>query len=661
MSVANDLTYALSCYLSPPGDLTVFSDRHDQCVALWRRSASRVELVRYWELERVSGQKHHDWPLFSEQRAHEFLDRLLSDEGLSLADVDTVWGTPSLPASAPVVVPDDARDFPVHSLAHLYSGLLMDTRLFREETIYAMAVDGAPDTVLDSRPARYWYAGAVSTAGVAAHVPVESPGQLYTAASSRLGLEPGSLMALATASRATVDFDVAAAVDRIGLLGGRNDPWADANALVRDVIAIAREQLAGTDPDSSFSPEDNLRSAVMKHVQRACELVSIRNVERLQALTDVPPHESYLSFSGGFGLNCPTSTMLLDRFGFRGLLTPPCANDSGQALGLGLLGLHGEGAFATADFRLDSAFHGMPVRDLDASLTEFASWIESVSDFDESTFVSDVTDGVIVWVDGNAEIGPRSLGHRSLLGDPRSTKVKDLLNEYKQRQWWRPVAPIVLAEHAEAWFAGDRLSPYMLEAVQIRADRIDAVPAIAHLDGTARHQTLSADVDPRLHAAIEAFAADTGVPILCNTSLNNKGEPIVNTAAEALTYCLSQGIDTAYITGRRIRLRPQEAVGLERPVRPRQREVGLFADQEAVRDAIWQSGLDRGLTEAALFLLSWSPTPGLAPDAVNRLATHLLETDTDFPGMVADFCRTRGPGSAFILDPADLPEPVIVE
>jgi predicted NodU family carbamoyl transferase len=103
-------------------------------------------------------------------------------------------------------------------------------------------------------------------------------------------------------------------------------------------------------------------------------------------------------------------------------------------------------------------------------------------------------------------------------------KTKDLLNEYKQRQWWRPVAPIVMAEYVGDWFAASRNSPYMLEAVQVLPAARDRVPAIVHLDGSARHQVLSQQSDPRLHKAIDAFRQATGVPILCNTSLNDKGE-----------------------------------------------------------------------------------------------------------------------------------------
>ncbi|MDI1460723.1 carbamoyltransferase C-terminal domain-containing protein [Catellatospora sp. KI3] len=635
-------------------------------MALWRRTRGRVELARMWEVERVSGQKHHAWPLYTRERTEAFLNALLADEGLSLADMSAVWGTPGLPGAQPVTVPAGAEKFPVHSLSHLFSGLLMDTALFKNETIVGLAVDGAPDTVLDNRSPQYWYAGCLSQQGRLSFAPVASPGPLYTAASTKFGLEPGSLMALASATGTAFAFDIAAAVGSLRLRGGRETPWKTAFELVETLLKEAEEQLGSHRMDSAFSREENIRSAVMKHIQRACDLIAVDNVEQLRKLGQVRTEDAYLAMGGGFALNCPTNTLLLDRFKFRGLLTPPCANDSGQALGLGLLGLYGSGAFDGADLRIDSPYQGMPLRDVDAALAEFAPWIADVSDFAADRFVADVTDNVLAWVDGPAEIGPRALGARSLLGDPRTSKVKDLLNHYKQRQWWRPVAPIVLAEHSGDWFAQDRPSPFMLEAVRVRDDAAERVPAIVHLDGTARHQTVTAAANPLLHQAIDAFRERTGVPILCNTSLNDKGEPNVNTAAEALTFCINKGLGLLYLAGRRVELRREPVPATPPPTGPRQRAVGFFAGQEADRDAMWQQWLDQGYTETAIFLLSWSPdirrSCGTStPDMVNKLADYYLTSDENFAALAASFRRDGGPGSCFIKAADQLPKPVIVE
>lgn len=632
----------LSTYLTPPGERSVLSPRHDHNVALWRRGPGSVELVRHWELERISGRKHHAMPLYTPERAEAFLAGLLATEGLTLADISATWGTPGLPGHQPLPLPPGSEGLAVHTLAHLFSGLLLDSRIFKEETIIGLAVDAAPDLILeDERPTGY-YAGCVSVKGRLTFAAVESPAPLYLAADRLFGKEPGTLMALATASVAEISFDAEEAVARIELFGGKVLPWPAAFGLVEKAIAAAREQLAGPSPDVRFSDEDNLQSAVMKVVQRCCDLIIMRNVERLCALADVRTEDCYLSMSGGFALNCPTNTVTLDRYGFRGLLAPPCANDSGEALGIGLLGLHALRAFDDADLHIATAYYGNELRDVDAAVEEFAPWVEQVTDFSPEQFVEDLADSVIAWADGAAEMGPRALGHRSLLGDPRSEKVKDLLNEYKQRQWWRPVAPIVLAEHAEPWFVQHRPSPFMLEAVEVREEVRERVPAILHLDGSARHQTLTAQANPLLHRAIEAFHAATGVPIVCNTSLNDRGEPVVDTAAQTLTFCVRKGIRVAYLGGRRVLLRTEPTPPTAVPQGPRPRDDHWFTGQEADRDGYWNEWLARGYTEGGLMLMTGTPQlladrETYTPNRVNLLAERVAAADPGFAKGLADY------------------------
>ncbi|MFF4501672.1 carbamoyltransferase C-terminal domain-containing protein [Streptomyces sp. NPDC001401] len=244
-----------------------------------------------------------------------------------------------------------------------------------------------------------------------------------------------------------------------------------------------------------------------------------RNIESLCTQFGVEPSDAYLPISGGFGLNCPTNTYLLDRFDFKGL-TPPCANDAGQALGIGLLGLHNLGLLDRSGFRLNSAYYGCELNDVDKSIDYYAEWISEVSDFSPEQLIEDIIEMPIAWVAGAAELGPRALGHRSLLGDPRSPETKAVLNRVKGRQWRRPVTPLVLEDRAAHWCVQNCPSPFMLEAVQVRPERRSRVPVILHLDGSARHQTLERAVNPLLYDALAAFDRQVGVPIFCNTSLN---------------------------------------------------------------------------------------------------------------------------------------------
>ena len=141
------------------------------------------------------------------------------------------------------------------------------------------------------------------------------------------------------------------------------------------------------------------------------------------------------------------------------------------------------------------------------------------------------------------EWGPRALGNRSILADPRRADMKELLNaKIKRRESFRPFAPSVLAEAARDWFEADDEVPFMTQVYPVRPERRDRVPAITHVDGTGRLQTVTREANPLFHRLIAAFAAATGVPMVLNTSFN-ENEPVVNTPAEALDCFLRTKMD----------------------------------------------------------------------------------------------------------------------
>ena len=182
--------------------------------------------------------------------------------------------------------------------------------------------------------------------------------------------------------------------------------------------------------------------------------------------------------------------------------------------------------------------------------------------------VEDIIAAPIVWFDKGSEVGPRALGARSLIGDPRTQETKDQLNIIKQRQWWRPVAPIVLRDHIGEWFEQEFESPYMLHAFTVKEEMRDKVIAILHEDNTARLQSITEnDGQDRLYEVIQCFYKKTGIPIVCNTSLNDKGEPIINRIEEALNFALRKGIKVAYFNGKRFELKNHETYPEKEPLR----------------------------------------------------------------------------------------------
>lgn len=648
----SDPTYYVSAYLAPPGREAILHPlRHDHAVALWSVTDTTVELVSYWELERTSGQKHHDWPLYTPERARAVLATLLAEEGLGLDDVTEVWGTPGLGDTAELTEEAERHGLPVHALCHLFSAMLLDTDVFADEVIVGMAMDGGPDLALERGTPRHYYAGGVSKQGRVVFEPVESGGPLYLAAERLYGWEPGTLMALAGASEATIDADPAEIVAAETFFGGPQ-AHADARRVVGrlDELARATELRAVARGDGELTALEHRASAVMKVVQRATEIVARRNVARLLDTHGVDPSRASLALAGGFALNCPTNSYLMEEFGFRRLLAPPCPNDSGQALGIGLMTMAGRGLLPKRRFALPTAYAGSRPSDAADALAEFAGSVAGVEDFDADRFAADVEAGLVGWVQGRAELGPRALGHRSLLGDPRRRATKDRLNAVKSRQWWRPVAPIVLLEHVAEWFDGGRPSPYMLETFPVAAAHRAEVPAIAHLDGSARIQTLDRPDNELLHAGMTAFAARTGVPLLGNTSLNDRGEPIAATARQALNFCVRKQVPVLYLDGRRIALRPGDAP----PAGPADRSAELFTGQQDARDAIWARWRADGYTDEMIYALVRSPELAVLaradPAGAARRIRVAAATGAARPGfddLVAGYVAAFGPGSGF--------------
>ncbi|MGH3159791.1 MAG: carbamoyltransferase C-terminal domain-containing protein, partial [Streptosporangiaceae bacterium] len=153
------------------------------------------------------------------------------------------------------------------------------------------------------------------------------------------------------------------------------------------------------------------------------------------------------------------------------------------------------------------------------------------------------------WYEGRSEIGPRALGHRSLLADPRHAENWTRVNIAKGREMWRPLAPAVLARHADEWFAGaPPVSPYMLFNAKVKS--VD-IPAVTHVDGTARIQTVDESCG-EFYRVLQEFHELTGVPIVLNTSFNGRGEPLIESPVDAVNCFVTCGIDVLYMEGYRI-------------------------------------------------------------------------------------------------------------
>lgn len=273
-------------------------------------------------------------------------------------------------------------------------------------------------------------------------------------------------------------------------------------------------------------------------VQRVVEQVLADTVAWLAAHTKADS----LCLAGGVALNCVANSALFNRGDFRAIWVQPAAGDSGTALGAALA-VAGEHAEPIAPMPSASLGRSFTDEQIAAVLTEADVRYERPADIAVAVGEILAGDGIVGWFQGAAEFGPRALGNRSLLADPRRAGNLERLNRVKGREQFRPVAPMVLAERAAEIFTGGPLpSPYMLFVHDVVGAWRERIPAVTHVDGTARIQTVDAD-QPLLQAMISAFAQRTGVPVVVNTSFNTAGRPMVDSPRDALECFGSAPID----------------------------------------------------------------------------------------------------------------------
>lgn len=255
--------------------------------------------------------------------------------------------------------------------------------------------------------------------------------------------------------------------------------------------------------------------------------------------------ERRLVLAGGVGLNCVANTRLRYEAGFDDAYFMPASSDAGAALGAALYVAHALGGDRRVPQPATDAL-GPSFTDEEVERTLRTAGLAFERPTDLPGAVADLLAGgeIVGWFQGRAEFGPRALGQRSILADPRGEAMKDTLNaRVKFREPFRPFAPSVLAERVGELFDRDDPSPYMLLVYKTRPERLDDLAAVTHVDGGARVQTVDRAVSPRYHALISAFAQRTGVPAVLNTSFNIRGEPIVHTPADALKCYLTTGMD----------------------------------------------------------------------------------------------------------------------
>ena len=249
-----------------------------------------------------------------------------------------------------------------------------------------------------------------------------------------------------------------------------------------------------------------------------------------------------LAMAGGVALNCVANSHLARCGPFRRIWVQPAAGDSGTALGAALHVAHQLGDRVTP-MGTAALGRGFDDRQVEAALRTAAVPYERPADIAVAAAEILAADGIVAWFQGRSEFGPRALGHRSLLAHPGRAENLERLNDVKGREQFRPVAPMVLAERAADIFRGPLPSPYMLFTHEVEPAWRHQIPAVVHVDGTARIQTVDRRDEPLVAAMLDAFEARTRLPVVVNTSLNTAGRPMVDDPRDALECFGSAPVD----------------------------------------------------------------------------------------------------------------------
>ena len=322
---------------------------------------------------------------------------------------------------------------------------------------------------------------------------------------------------------------------------GVNMTWESGSPTIGDVFSPKLEQLLGPrrKPGEPLEAKHQNIAASLQALLEEVVLGLLRQLAQKTGLKD-------LCMAGGVALNCTMNGKIQSETPFERVYIQPAAYDGGTSLGAALYVKH-QVLGAPRDFVMDHTYWGLDYsrEACRAALDAKGLAYRELGDDALAEAAADLIaqGNILGWYQGRFEWGPRALGNRSIVCDPRNASMKEHLNSrIKHREGFRPFAPSVLEERAGDWFEMAGASPFMLMTCQVRHEQQSRVPAITHVDGTARQQTVSKATNPKYWGLIHAFEKKTGVPVVLNTSFN-ENEPVVNTPEEGVACFLRNDMD----------------------------------------------------------------------------------------------------------------------
>lgn len=413
-----------------------------------------------------------------------------------------------------------------HHLCHAYAAFM--TSPFEEAAI--LIVDGRGS----KRQTQSLFVGSGNSIKFIEGTDTIGIGLLYAAMTQHIGfgnLQEGKTMGLAPygASEPSLEYDFGGVYDRIR---------TDYDSFCEDGSYALQQDIP---TPSTFA--EQARAAY--ETQQECERALLHLGAYARKVTGMPN----LCLSGGVALNSVANNTLLKANIFDDIFINPAASDTGIPLGAAYYAHYALGKNERRAGEI-SPYLGPQYSKtrVDEAIALFAGYKVVRENALEQAIEMLSANKIVARFEGRSEMGPRALGHRSILMSPLIAENKDVLNaRVKFREEFRPFAPIVMEEYSQDYFGIDRPCPYMLLVPNVRPEKRNVIPAVTHVDGTARVQTVTESFNGKLYNILEAFREGTGVPVLLNTSFNVAGEPIVETPEDAIKCFLGTDIDALFI------------------------------------------------------------------------------------------------------------------
>lgn len=487
----------------------------------------------------------------------------LDSVGTSVKNVDHIVATSCIDFSRSIssfgddLPKEKIRYLNSHHLSHAYSAFMVSP--FDEAIVVVLDSGGSlledpadHDWWKYSREQQSYYVGKgteISLIGRDFQGPYEAGiGELYRAFTKFLGWESSSHSGNTMALSAYGDPDRFPNLELFYFEDKRlrshfsNSPNDIEKMMKEYSIKNAGEEWESRTPGS---PIRQLHKDLAFLIQSKMEKALIKKIRLLNKRTGI----KNLCLAGGVALNCIMNTKILENTSIENIFIQPAAGDQGQCLGNALYGNYVYGG-ANTRYAMNNTYLG---KDYDLStqavIASIKGLIPSGVDYLPVRDIARVTarllsEGKIIsWFQGKSEFGPRALGNRSILADPRNPKVVERLNEIKGRESFRPYAPSILLEFAGDYFKFGLESPYMVLADYVKSSMKNVIPAVTHVDDSVRPQTVELNQNPPFHALLTEFHRITGVPVLLNTSMNRRSEPICENITDAFSCFLDTAVD----------------------------------------------------------------------------------------------------------------------